>query len=59
MPSDIERARMKSIVSEVTQRIRERSAPTRATYLARVEAAIHRPRGTDPKDAHRVEMRLQ
>ena len=38
---------MKSIVSEVTQRIRERSAPTRAAYLARVEAAIHRPRGTD------------
>jgi phosphogluconate dehydratase len=38
---------MKPAVIEVTQRIRERSAATRAAYLARVEAAIRRPRGTD------------
>ena len=38
---------MKSIVLEVTQRIRERSAPARAAYLARVEAASQRARGSD------------
>ena len=36
---------MKPVVAEVTQRIRERSAPTRRDYLARVDAAIARPRG--------------
>jgi len=38
---------MKQAVVEVTQRIRERSAATRAAYLARVAAAIDRPRGSD------------
>jgi phosphogluconate dehydratase len=38
---------MKQAVVDVTQRIRERSAKTRAAYLARVDAAIHRPRGAD------------
>jgi phosphogluconate dehydratase len=38
---------MKTAIAEVTQRIRERSAATRSAYLARVEAAIHRPRGAD------------
>ena len=38
---------MKQAVVEVTERIRERSAATRRAYLARVEAAINRPRGPD------------
>ena len=38
---------MKQAVVEVTQRIRERSAATRTAYLARVAAAINRPRGSD------------
>ena len=38
---------MKTAVIEVTQRIRERSAASRAAYLKRVDAAIHRPRGSD------------
>jgi phosphogluconate dehydratase len=38
---------MKSAVVEVTERIRARSAATRAAYLARVEAAIDRPRGAE------------
>ncbi|MBC7484049.1 MAG: dihydroxy-acid dehydratase, partial [Rhizobacter sp.] len=38
---------MKEAVVEVTQRIRERSAFTRSAYLARVDAMIARPRGTD------------
>jgi phosphogluconate dehydratase len=38
---------MKHVVIEVTQRIRERSAATRSAYLARVDAAIARPRGAD------------
>jgi phosphogluconate dehydratase len=38
---------MKQALVEVTQRIRERSAATRAAYLARVDAAINRPRGAD------------
>src|ERR1700712_3986821 len=40
-------AAMKPALVEVTQRIRERSAATRAAYLARVDALIHRPRGAD------------
>ena len=38
---------MKTAVLEVTERIRERSAVNRAAYLKRVDAAIHRPRGSD------------
>jgi phosphogluconate dehydratase len=38
---------MKTAVTEVTQRIRERSADNRAAYLKRVDAAVHRPRGSD------------
>jgi phosphogluconate dehydratase len=38
---------MKQAVVEVTQRIIERSAATRSAYLARVDAAIARPRGAD------------
>ena len=38
---------MKPVLVEVTQRIRERSAATRAAYLARVDAAVNRPRGVD------------
>ncbi len=38
---------MKPALVEVTQRIRERSAASRAAYLARVQAAIDRPRGSD------------
>jgi len=38
---------MKQAVVEVTQRIRERSAASRSAYLARVAAAIDRPRGAD------------
>jgi phosphogluconate dehydratase len=38
---------MKHVVVEVTDRIRQRSAATRLAYLARVDAAIARPRGTD------------
>ena len=38
---------MKTAVLEVTQRIRERSAASRAAYLKRVDAAINRPRGSD------------
>jgi phosphogluconate dehydratase len=38
---------MKPVLVEVTQRIRERSAATRNAYLARVQAAIDRPRGAD------------
>jgi phosphogluconate dehydratase len=34
-------------VARVTQRIRERSAPLRQAYLARVAAAAARPRGSD------------
>ena len=35
------------VLIEVTERIRERSAPLRAAYLKRVDAAAQRPRGTD------------
>ncbi|MBX3606403.1 MAG: phosphogluconate dehydratase [Piscinibacter sp.] len=38
---------MKPAVVEVTQRIRQRSAALRRAYLARVQAAIDRPRGAD------------
>ena len=38
---------MNSVIVEVTQRIRERSAGTRGAYLARVDAASNRPRGSD------------
>jgi phosphogluconate dehydratase len=38
---------MKPALTEVTQRIRERSAATRSAYLARVEVAVDRPRGAD------------
>ena len=38
---------MTPALKEVTQRICERSAATRAAYLKRVEAAINRPRGSD------------
>jgi phosphogluconate dehydratase len=38
---------MKPVIVGVTQRIRERSAPTRAAYLRRVEAMASRTRGSD------------
>ena len=38
---------MKQSLIEITQRIRERSAPTRQAYLSRMEAMIARPRGAD------------
>jgi phosphogluconate dehydratase len=38
---------MNSTVDQVTQRIRERSAPMRQAYLARVAAAAQRARGSD------------
>ena len=38
---------MKPVLTEVTQRIRERSAALRRAYLARVAALAARPRGSD------------
>ena len=38
---------MKHILSEVTERIRERSAPTRHAYLQRLEKMSQRNRGAD------------
>jgi phosphogluconate dehydratase len=38
---------MKSAVLDITQRIRERSAPTRRAYLARIDKLAARPRGSD------------
>ena len=38
---------MNSTVAQVTGRIRDRSAPLRQAYLARVAAAAQRPRGSD------------
>ena len=38
---------MKTVVVEVTERIRERSAAARTAYLSRVDAAVDRPRGSD------------
>jgi phosphogluconate dehydratase len=38
---------MKPAVLEVTQRIRQRSAPTRAAYLARISRLLQRPKGPE------------
>ncbi len=38
---------LKPAIAEVTHRIRERSLETRRAYLARVNAAINRPRGAE------------
>jgi len=38
---------MKQILNEVTERIRERSTPTRKAYLQRIDQIINRPRGSD------------
>jgi phosphogluconate dehydratase len=38
---------MKQILNEVTERIRERSAPTRKAYLQRIDHILNRPRGGD------------
>ena len=38
---------MKQSLIEVTEKIRERSAPTRQAYLQRVEQTLARPRGSD------------
>jgi phosphogluconate dehydratase len=38
---------MKRFLTEITQRIRERSAPERRAYLARIERLINRPPGAD------------
>jgi phosphogluconate dehydratase len=38
---------MKTGITEVTDRIRERSAPTRRDYLARIDAQLAKPRGPD------------
>jgi len=38
---------MKQILLDVTHRIQERSAATRSAYLRRIDAIIHRPRGSD------------
>jgi phosphogluconate dehydratase len=38
---------MNPTVTAVTQRIRERSAASRAAYLARVDEAVRRPRGSE------------
>ncbi|ACB35184.1 6-phosphogluconate dehydratase [Leptothrix cholodnii SP-6] len=38
---------MKPQIADITQRIRERSRPTRDAYLARTRAAAARPRGAD------------
>jgi len=38
---------MKAGVVEITERIRERSAPSRRDYLARIEAMLARPRGPE------------
>jgi phosphogluconate dehydratase len=38
---------MKSAVLEITQRIRERSAPARRAYLARIDKLAGRPRGSE------------
>src|SRR4051812_2721820 len=35
------------VLEAVTQRIRERSAPTRSAYLDRIDAAANRDRGSD------------
>jgi phosphogluconate dehydratase len=38
---------MNAALNEITQRIRERSAPLRSAYLARVDRLAQRPRGSD------------
>src|SRR6188768_1688272 len=38
---------MKPALIEITQRIRERSAGSRAAYLARIDRLVQRPRGSD------------
>ena len=38
---------MKQILTEVTERIRERSAPTRQAYLQRIDKMASRGRGAD------------
>jgi phosphogluconate dehydratase len=38
---------MKTAVHDITQRIRERSAPTRRAYLARIDKLAARPRGSE------------
>ncbi len=38
---------MKPAITEVTERIRERSAPSRSAYLDRLEKMVALPRGTD------------
>jgi phosphogluconate dehydratase len=38
---------MKTAVLDITQRIRERSAPTRRAYLARIDKLAARPRGSE------------
>jgi phosphogluconate dehydratase len=38
---------MKTAVLDITQRIRERSAPTRRAYLARIDQLAARPRGSE------------
>ena len=38
---------MKQVLQEVTHRIRERSAPTRTAYLARIDKLAMRQRGSD------------
>ena len=40
-------ARLHPVVEQVTQRIQQRSAPSRSAYLARVQAMRQRPRGVD------------
>jgi phosphogluconate dehydratase len=44
MPSHTE---LHAVVKQVTQRIRERSAPTRSAYLQQIDAAAGRDRGAD------------
>lgn len=38
---------MKAAILEITERIRERSAPARGAYLARIDKLAARPRGSD------------
>jgi phosphogluconate dehydratase len=38
---------MKAAVLEITERIRERSAPLRGAYLARIDKLVQRPRGSE------------
>ena len=38
---------MKSLIEEITQRIEEKSKPTREAYLARIDSMKNRAKGTD------------